>query len=70
MTHYDTLRREVGIKQELSNRVQVAKRYLNSGQTTMADYHLKNALAVSASEFPSDDEWAKLLTEFDNKDPD
>jgi len=69
MSHYDTLRREVGIKQELSNRVQVATRYLNSGQTTMADYHLKNALAVSASAFPSDDEWAKLLTEFDDKDP-
>jgi hypothetical protein len=36
----------------------------------MADYHLKNALAIGASEFPTDDEWAKLMTEFDDEEPD
>jgi Tfp pilus assembly protein PilF len=70
MNHYAQLRREVDIMQEFSHRVQVAKRYLTTGQAAMADYHLKNALAISASEFSTDDEWAKLLTEFDEKGPD
>jgi DNA-binding response OmpR family regulator len=69
MSHYATLQHEVDTKQELGNRIQVAKRYLSSGQVAMADYHLKHALAVCASAFPSDDEWAKLLTEFDETDP-
>lgn len=59
------LQHENSVRQELNNRLRAANRCLATGQTGMASYHLKNALAVCTERIPTDDEWARMLTELD-----
>jgi len=68
LSSYAVLRREADIKHEISSRVRVADKYLQSGQTALADHYLKSALEVCDDAFPTDDEWIRLVTEFDQKE--
>ncbi len=63
--HCTELQHEDSARQEISHRLWAANRCLDTGQTGMASYHLKNALAVCTDNLPTDDEWARLLTELD-----
>jgi CheY-like chemotaxis protein len=68
LSSYAVLRHEIDIKHEISSRVRVANKYLQSGQTALADHYLKSALEVCDDAFPTDDEWLNLVTEFGLKE--
>lgn len=65
LKRYQTQREEDKKRQSAGRHLWAAQHYLESGQTGLAGAHLKHARALSRPGYPTEDEWAELLSQFE-----
>ncbi|HJW30017.1 MAG TPA: response regulator [Saprospiraceae bacterium] len=65
LRQYDQLQREEKIRDEINHKLLAAHHLLKTGRAGLAARHLQRALALNGEKPLSDDDWERLLNEFE-----